>query len=158
MGNAIKLILAVAVPLAVGGLSGFATARGVDTWYPTLAKPSFNPPAWVFGPTWTLLYILMGVALFLVWRQGLEAEGVKLALTVFAVQLVLNALWSIIFFGMQSPGWAFVEIILLWLAIVATLWAFWRVIPAAGWLLVPYLVWVSFAAVLNGSLWILNRP
>ena len=158
MSNAIKLILAVAVPLAVGGLSGFATARGVATWYPTLAKPSFNPPAWVFGPTWTVLYILMGVALFLVWRQGLGTDGVKLALTVFAVQLVLNALWSIIFFGMQSPAWAFVEIILLWLAIVATLWAFWRVIPAAGWLLVPYLAWVSFAAVLNGSIWILNRP
>ena len=157
MSNAIKLILSVAVPLAVGGLSGFATARGVDTWYPTLAKPSFNPPAWVFGPTWTLLYVLMGVALFLVWRQGLDTQGVKLALTVFAVQLVLNALWSIIFFGMQSPAWAFVEIILLWLAIVATLWAFWRVMPAAGWLLVPYLAWVSFAAVLNGSIWILNR-
>ncbi len=158
MSNAIKLILSVAVPLAVGGLSGFATARGVDTWYPTLAKPSFNPPAWVFGPTWTLLYVLMGVALFLVWRQGLDTQGVKLALTVFAVQLVLNALWSIIFFGMQSPAWAFVEIILLWLAIVATLWAFWRVMPAAGWLLVPYLAWVSFAAVLNGSIWILNKP
>ena len=157
MSNAIKLILSVAVPLVVGGLSGFATARGVDTWYPTLAKPSFNPPAWVFGPTWTVLYILMGVALFLVWRHGLDTQGVKLALTVFAVQLVLNALWSIIFFGMQSPAWAFVEIILLWLAIVATLWAFWRTTPAAGLLLVPYLAWVSFAAVLNGSIWILNR-
>ncbi len=158
MSNAIKLILAVAVPLAVGGLSGFATAGGVDTWYPTLAKPSFNPPAWVFGPTWTVLYILMGVALFLVWRQGPSTPGVRLALTVFAVQLILNGLWSIIFFGMQSPGWAFAEIILLWLAIVATLWSFWRRTPAAGWLLVPYLVWVSFAAVLNGSIWILNRP
>jgi tryptophan-rich sensory protein len=157
VSNTIKLILAVAVPLAVGGLSGLATARGVDTWYPTLAKPSFNPPAWVFGPTWTVLYILMGVALFLVWRQGPSAQGVRFALTVFAVQLVLNALWSIIFFGMQSPAWAFVEIILLWLAILATLWAFWRVTPAAGWLLVPYLAWVSFATVLNGSIWVLNR-
>ena len=157
MSNAIRLIVAVAVPLAVGGLSGFATARGVDSWYPTLAKPSFNPPAWVFGPTWTVLYILMGVALFLVWRQGLGTLGVRLALTVFAVQLVLNALWSILFFGMQSPAWAFAEILLLWLAIVATLWAFRRVTPAAGWLFVPYLAWVSFAAVLNGSIWILNR-
>jgi tryptophan-rich sensory protein len=157
MSNAIKLALAIAVPLAVGGLSGLATPRGVDTWYPTLVKPFFNPPAWVFGPTWTVLYILMGVALFFVWRQGLDTQGVSLALTVFAIQLVLNALWSIIFFGMQSPAWAFVEIILLWLAIVATLWAFWRVLPAAGWLLVPYLAWVSFAAVLNGSIWMLNR-
>ena len=157
MSRAIKLILAVAVPLAVGGLSGFATSRGVDTWYPTLIKPSFNPPAWVFGPTWTVLYILMGVALVLVWRQGLGKPGVRLALALFAVQLVLNALWSILFFGLQSPEWAFAEIILLWLAIVATLWAFRSVTPAAGWFLVPYLAWVSFAAVLNGSIWILNR-
>ena len=157
MSNVIKLIVAVTVPLAVGGLSGFATARGVDAWYPTLVKPSFNPPAWVFGPTWTVLYILMGVALFLVWQQGLNTQGVRLALFVFGVQLMLNALWSIIFFRMQSPGWAFAEIILLWIAIIATLWAFWRVMPAAGWLLVPYLAWVSFAAVLNGSIWFLNR-
>lgn len=157
MSNTIKLIASVAVPLAVGGLSGLATAKGVETWYPTLAKPSFNPPAWVFGPAWTLLYILMGVALFLVWRQGLNTPGVRVALIAFAVQLVLNALWSIIFFGMQSPGWAFVEIVLLWLAIVVTLWTFWRVVPAAGWLLAPYLAWVSFATVLNGSIWILNK-
>lgn len=157
MRNAVQLILAVTVPLAVGGLSGFATAGGVTSWYPTLAKPSFNPPAWVFGPTWTVLYILMGVALFLVWRQGLDTQGVRLALIVFGVQLMLNGLWSIIFFRMQSPGWAFAEIILLWIAIIATLWAFWRVLPAAGWLLVPYLAWVSFAGVLNGSIWFLNR-
>lgn len=157
MRNAVQLILAITVPLAVGGLSGLATARGVASWYPTLAKPSFNPPAWVFGPTWTVLYILMGVALFLVWRQGLDTQGVRLALIAFGVQLMLNALWSIIFFHMQSPGWAFAEIILLWIAIIATLWAFWRVLPAAGWLLVPYLAWVSFAGVLNGSIWILNR-
>jgi tryptophan-rich sensory protein len=157
MRNAAQLILAVTLPLAVGGLSGFATASGVASWYPTLAKPSFNPPAWVFGPTWTVLYILMGVALFLVWQQGLNTQGVRLALFVFGVQLMLNALWSIIFFRMQSPGWAFAEIILLWIAIIATLWAFWRVMPAAGWLLVPYLAWVSFAAVLNGSIWFLNR-
>ena len=157
MRNAAQLILAVTLPLAVGGLSGFATASGVASWYPTLAKPSFNPPAWVFGPTWTVLYILMGVALFLVWQQGLNTQGVRLALFVFGVQLMLNALWSIIFFRMQSPGWAFAEISLLWIAIIATLWAFWRVMPAAGWLLVPYLAWVSFAAVLNGSIWFLNR-
>ena len=157
MRNAVQLILAITVPLAVGGLSGFATARGVASWYPTLAKPSFNPPAWVFGPTWTVLYILMGVALFLVWRQGLDTQGVRLALIAFGVQLMLNALWSILFFRMQSPGWAFAEIILLWIAIIATLWAFWRVLPAAGLLLVPYLAWVSFAGVLNGSIWILNR-
>lgn len=157
MKDVVKLLIAVAVPLAIGGLSGLATARGVETWYPTLVKPSFNPPAWVFAPTWTVLYIMMGVALFLVWRQGLDTPGVKAALTLFAVQLVLNALWSILFFGMQSPASAFAEILLLWLAIVATLWTFWQVTPAAGWLLAPYLAWVSFAAVLNGSIWMLNR-
>jgi tryptophan-rich sensory protein len=157
MSNGIKLLIAIALPLAVGGLSGYATAGGVSTWYPTLVKPSFNPPAWVFGPVWTLLYILMGVAAFLVWRHGLASEGVRLALAVFAVQLALNGLWSILFFGLQAPGWALVEIILLWLAIVATLVLFWRVAPAAGGLLLPYLAWVSFAAVLNASLWWLNR-
>ncbi len=157
MNDTIKLIIAVGATLAVGGLSGMATARGVATWYPTLAKPSFNPPAWVFGPVWTMLYIMMGVAAFLVWRQGLATEGVKLALTVFVVQLALNGLWSILFFGMHAPGWAFLEIILLWLAIGATVWLFWLVVPAAGMLLLPYLAWVSFAAVLNGSIWMLNR-
>ncbi len=157
MNDTFKLGIAVAIPLAVGGLSGFATARGVATWYPTLAKPVFNPPAWVFGPTWTLLYIMMGVAAFLVWRQGFSTKDVRLALTLFAAQLALNGLWSILFFGLQSPGVAFAEIMLLWLSIVATVWIFRRVVPAAALLMLPYLAWVSFAAVLNGSIWMLNR-
>ena len=157
MNNILKFIIAVAVPLAVGGLSGLATASGVATWYPTLTKPSFNPPAWVFGPTWTVLYVMMGVAAFLVWREGFGTEGVKVALTVFAVQLALNGLWSILFFGLQAPGWALVEIIALWFAITATAVLFWRVAPSAGMLLLPYLAWVSFATVLNASLWWLNR-
>jgi len=157
MNTAIKLVISIAVPLVVGGLSGFATARGVATWYPTLIKPSFNPPAWIFGPVWTLLYIMMGVAAFLVWRHGFATEGVKLALAVFAVQLFLNGLWSILFFGMHAPGWALIEIGLLWLAIVMTIVLFWRVSPTAGMLLVPYWAWVSFASVLNASLWWLNR-
>ncbi|MCJ7753668.1 MAG: tryptophan-rich sensory protein, partial [Thermoanaerobaculales bacterium] len=145
-------------PLAVGGLSGFATARGVANWYPTLTKPSFNPPAWVFGPAWTLLYIMMGVAAFVVWRNGLEVDGVKIAIAVFVAQLALNGLWSILFFGMQAPGLALAEIIVLWIAIGATAVLFWRVVPAAGALLLPYWGWVSFATVLNASLWWLNRP
>jgi len=157
MNNGLKLVIAIALPLVVGGLSGYATAGGVSTWYPTLVKPPFNPPAWIFGPVWTLLYITMGVAAFLVWRQGLAAEGVRLALAVFIIQIALNGLWSILFFGLQAPGWALVEIILLWLAIAATLVLFWRVVPAAGLLLIPYLAWVSFATVLNASLWWLNR-
>ncbi len=132
MNNTLKLGIAVAVPLAVGGLSGFVTARSVATWYPTLTKPFFNPPAWVFGPTWTVLYIMMGVAAFLVWRQGFSTKDVRLALTLFAAQLALNGLWSILFFGLQSPGVAFAEILLLWLSIAATVVIFRRVVLAAG--------------------------
>lgn len=157
MSNLAKLLIALAVPLAVGGLSGFATASGVAAWYPTLVKPAFNPPAWVFGPVWTLLYVMMGVAAFLVWRQGLGADGVRLALGVFLLQLLLNGAWSLLFFGLRSPAWAFVDIVALWLAIGGTVWLFWRVLPAAGLLLLPYWAWVSFAAVLNGSIWSLNR-
>jgi tryptophan-rich sensory protein len=157
MKDSIRFIIAVAAPLIVGGLSGFATSSGVETWFPTLVKPAFNPPSWVFGPVWTVLYVLMGVAAFLVWKKGTETEGVRAALTLFAVQLALNGLWSILFFGMQSPGLAFMEIIVLWLAIAATIGTFWRVTQPAAWLLLPYLAWVSFAAVLNGSIWMLNR-
>jgi tryptophan-rich sensory protein len=158
VNNAVKLVIAVALPVAVGALSGFATARGVSTWYPTLVKPSFNPPAWVFGPVWTVLYIMMGVAAYLVWLRGMNVDGVGPALTSFLIQLALNGLWSILFFGMQQPGWALVEIIVLWTAIGVTIWLFWRVAPFAGALLLPYWAWVSFATVLNAALWWLNRP
>ena len=157
INNALKLMMAVAVPVAVGGLSGFATARGISTWYPTLVKPSFNPPAWVFGPVWTVLYIMMGVAAYLVWLRGVDADGVRAALAVFVIQLALNGLWSILFFGIRQPGLALVEIIVLLVAIGATIWLFWRVVPAAGVLLLPYWAWVSFATILNASLWWLNR-
>ncbi len=157
MAAALKLLISIAVPLLVGGLSGIATARGVQEWYPTLVKPAFNPPSWVFGPVWTFLYILMGIAAFLVWQKGWDNRLVRAALALFAVQLILNGLWSILFFGMQSPGLAFVEIIILWLSILATVLLFWRVIPVGGMLVLPYEAWVTFAAVLNGSIWILNR-
>ena len=157
MNNAVKLVVAIAVPLAVGTLSGLATSSGVATWYPTLAKPSFNPPPWVFGPVWTVLYLMMGVAAFLVWRLGRDTPGVRIALTVFVIQLALNGLWSLLFFGLRSPGLALVDIVALWLAVGATTWLFWRVAPAAGLLLAPYWAWVSFASVLNGAIWSLNR-
>jgi len=155
--NVVKLVIAVALPVVVGGLSGFATARGVSTWYPTLVKPPFNPPGWVFGPVWTVLYVMMGVAAYLVWHQGIDTDGVRAGLAVFVIQLALNGLWSILFFRFHQPGWALVEIIVLWAAIGATVWLFWRVSPAAGLLLLPYWAWVSFATVLNASLWWLNR-
>ena len=157
MNSTLRFAISVAVPLAVGGLSGFATSRGVAEWYPTLTKPAFNPPAWVFGPVWTALYIMMGVATFLVWRRGLDGEGVRTALVVFAVHLALNGLWSVLFFGLHAPGWALIEIVLLWAAIALTIVLFWRITPWAGALLLPYWAWVSFATVLNASLWWLNR-
>lgn len=124
-------------------------------WYGVLNKPDWHPPSWVFGPVWSTLYVLMGVSAWLVWRRGGFA-GQRRALGLFLVQLVLNAAWSPLFFGLQRPDLAFAEIILLWLAIAATLHAFWRVHRPAAWLLVPYIAWVSFAAFLNGVLWQLN--
>ena len=136
-------------------IGGTATGRAVQDWYPTLTKPAWNPPAWLFGPVWTVLYIAMAVAAWLVWRRAGWA-GARLALTLFMVQLALNAAWSIIFFGLRNPGAAFAEIVVLWAAIVGTLVMFWQVSVPAGMLFIPYLTWVSFAAVLNFVIWRLN--
>lgn len=124
-------------------------------WYAALNKPAWNPPGWIFGPVWTALYAMMAVAAWLVWQRGGFAVQ-RRPLGLFLAQLALNALWTPLFFGLRQPGVAFAEIILLWLAILATLLAFRPVSRAAAWLLVPYLAWVSFAAVLNGTLWRLN--
>ena len=124
-------------------------------WYAALQKPSWNPPGWIFGPVWSALYTMMAVAAWLVWRRGgFAAQGRPLG--AFLAQLALNALWTPLFFGLHRPGVAFAEILLLWLAIAWTIALFWRVQRAAAWLLVPYLAWVGFAAVLNGTLWRLN--
>jgi translocator protein len=140
------------VAAAIGGT---ATGGAVQDWYPTLAKPSWNPPAWLFGPVWTLLYIAMAVAAWLVWRR-VGWDGARLALLMFFIQLTLNAVWSVVFFGLRNPGAAFAEIVVLWVAIVVTALLFWKVTPAAGWLFLPYLVWVSFATALNFAIWRLN--
>jgi translocator protein len=124
-------------------------------WYAHLAKPAFNPPAWVFAPVWTLLYLVMGIAAWLVWRER-RVTGVAKALALFLVQLILNAAWSWLFFGLHRIGWALVDLAALWLAIGATLLAFWARRPLAGLLMLPYLLWVSFAALLNFQLWRLN--
>lgn len=124
-------------------------------WHAALNKPAWNPPSWVFGPVWSTLYVLMAVSAWLVWRRGGFAAQ-RRPLSLFLVQLALNAAWSPLFFGLKQPGVAFVGIVLLWLAILATILAFRRVHPTAAWLLVPYLAWVSFAAFLNGTLWRLN--
>lgn len=115
-----------------------------------------NPPGWIFGPVWTALYLLMGVAAYLIWMKGWENKEVRAALGVFGIQLMLNAAWSVVFFGLQSPGSALIELISLWFAILATIIAFSKISRQAAWLLVPYIVWVTFAAYLNWSIWLLN--
>jgi tryptophan-rich sensory protein len=141
---------------AAAGLGSHFTARSVAEWYPTLAKPSWTPPGAVFAPVWTALYFLMAVAAWLVWRKAGGLAAARLPLALFAVQLALNAAWSVLFFGLRMPGLAFGELVLLWLAIAATLAAFRRVVPAAGLMLAPYLAWVTFAGALNFTLWRLN--
>ncbi len=156
LNNAFKLFIAIAVSESAGIIGSVFTAPAIAGWYASLAKPALNPPAWVFGPVWTTLYALMGVAAFLVWKKGLDRKNVKIALGVFIGQLILNTLWSILFFGLHSLSGALVEIAFLWLAILATLIAFSNISKIAAWLLVPYLLWVSFAAYLNFALWSLN--
>jgi len=154
--NVVQLFLFILICQAAGLIGSFFTAQSVRTWYVSLQKPAFNPPSWVFGPVWTALYLMMGIAAYLVWRRGWDNKAVKVALGVFLFQLILNGLWSFLFFGMKSPYTAFVEIAALWLAILATILLFSRLSKAAAWLLIPYILWVSFAAVLNFTLWRLN--
>jgi benzodiazapine receptor len=153
---AMKLIISLAVCLCAGFIGSFFTAGAIPTWYSALNKPSFNPPNWLFAPVWTTLYVMMGIAAYLVWRQGLSAPGVKLALAFFILQLILNVIWSLIFFNWHSPYYALLEIGALWLSIVLTIVFFYQVYKPAAWLLVPYLLWVSFASFLNFSIWRLN--
>lgn len=153
----LKLITAIAVSQLAGIIGSVFTVSSVGTWYAGLRKPGFTPPSWLFGPVWITLYALMGIAAWLVWRKGLEHRVVRIALALFLVQLVLNTLWSVIFFGAQAPLYAFIEIIFLWLAIVLTMVWFFRVSTYAGILLIPYIVWVSYATVLNGFIWNLNQ-
>jgi tryptophan-rich sensory protein len=128
----------------------------IEGWYATIIRPSFSPPNWIFAPVWTTLFALMGIAAFLVWKKRESNKNTRIALKIFSGQLALNTLWSILFFGLQSPEIAFIEIIILWLAIVATIIAFARISKSAAWLLSPYIAWVTFAAYLNYSIVILN--
>jgi translocator protein len=152
----LRLAICVLAPLAAGAIGSAFTAGSVQTWYPTLAKPSFTPPAWVFGPVWTALYLLMGVAAFLVWQRGWQRPMVRAGLAFFAGQLVLNAAWSIVFFGAHSVSGAFLVLVLLWLSVLATTLLFGRVRLASALLMVPYLAWITFAAFLNAEIMRLN--
>ncbi len=152
----LKLLAFVVVSELAGIIGSVFTVSSVTSWYATLAKPALNPPGWIFGPVWTTLYALMGIAAYLIYKRGWKYSGVKTALSVFGLQLVLNTLWSIVFFGLQSPGWALVNIGAMWLAIVWTMFLFSKISKPAVWLLVPYILWVSFASYLNFMIWILN--
>ena len=156
MSNILKLVISIAVCLAAGFIGSVFTADAIPGWYATLNKPEFNPPNWLFAPVWTTLYIMMGISLFLVWKEGTGNALVKPALTLFIVQLILNLLWSIVFFGMQSISGGLVVIILLWISIVLTIIRFLKISSISGILLVPYLLWVTFASVLNFFFYRLN--
>jgi tryptophan-rich sensory protein len=152
----LKLLTAILLSELAGVIGSMFTTPSIRGWYAGLAKPDFAPPNWIFGPVWTMLFVLMGIAAFLVWRKGLNRRDVRTALGLFIGQLILNTLWSIIFFGLHSPGGAFGEIIFLWLSILLTIIVFARISKPAAWLLVPYIVWVTFAAYLNFSIWMRN--
>lgn len=155
--NLFKLIIAIGISLLPGIIGSIFTISAIPGWYAELIKPALNPPSWVFGPAWTTLYVLMGIAAFMVWtRESVDLRQRKKALIIFDIQLVLNALWSIIFFGLERPGAAFIEIIVLWCAILLTMLVFSKISRLATALLVPYIVWVSFAAYLNYAIWMLN--
>jgi benzodiazapine receptor len=153
----IKLIISIIIPLNIGVLSGILSSDVIPYWYETLNKPSFNPPNWVFAPVWTILYFLMGITLFLVWKQNASKERNR-AILLFSVQLFLNFCWSFLFFYFHQIGLALIEILLLWISIVSMIVLFYRIKPLAAYLNIPYLLWVTFATALNGAYYFLNRP
>lgn len=150
------LIIAIVICNLAGLLGSLVTVTGPGSWYAGIAKPAFSPPGFLFAPVWTTLYILMGISLYLIWMEGTGRKDVRIALAVFAIQLVLNGLWTFLFFGLQSPILGLAEILVLWVFIVLTIVLFHRIRKAAAYLLVPYLLWVSFAAFLTYTIWTLN--
>ncbi|MGB8952544.1 MAG: TspO/MBR family protein [Candidatus Aminicenantales bacterium] len=154
--SVLKLIVSILVCQLAGFVGSLLTTPSIPTWYEGLSKPSFNPPNWIFSPVWITLYVLMGISLFLVWQKGVGSPQGRMALVVFFCQLALNILWSLFFFHLHLPFLAFVEILVLWLAILVTIMSFYRISKLAAVLLFPYILWVSFAAILNFSLWRLN--
>ena len=152
----LPLGLFLLLAFAAAGIGGLATATSVTTWYPTLQKPTWNPPNSLFGPVWGLLYVLMAVATWRVWLKG-DPLAARRTVSLYSAQLTLNALWSILFFGLHRPGAALAEIVVLWAVLVAILIRYWKLDRVAAVLWTPYVLWVSFAAVLNGTIWSLNR-
>ena len=157
MGNAVRLIVSIVVCECAGIIGSVFTTPAIPTWYAALEKPVFTPPNWLFAPAWGTLFFLMGVAAFLVWRKGSGKPQVRTALILFLAQLVLNIGWSVAFFGYECPLCGMVVILVLWVAILVTMLKFFRISVAAGALMVPYILWVSFATALNVAVYVLNR-
>lgn len=155
MAKSLKLVIAILLPMLVGGFSGFLTANSINGWYATLNQPSFNPPNWVFGPVWTTLYLIMGISLYRIWSLPATEER-NYAIKIFALQMTLNFFWSLIFFKWHLIGLALAEIILMWFMIAKMIQYFRKLDAVAGYMNIPYLLWVSFASVLNGAYFILN--
>lgn len=153
--NGIKLIISIVLCVSLGSVGGLVTVNEIPTWYATLNKPSFNPPNWLFGPVWTTLYLLMGISVYLIWKQPVSKER-NTALQLFILQFILNFCWSFIFFGLHATGWALIEMIALWILILLSILHFAKHAKTAAWLLVPYISWVSFALLLNAAIWKLN--
>lgn len=157
MEKAAHYIIFVALSLFTGIIGSIFTIPSIPIWYANLIKPWFNPPSWLFSPVWTTLYILMGSAAFLVWQTKTKTKSLKnTALTLYFIQLVLNSVWSYLFFGLKNPGLAFFEIVILLLTIIATTYYFWKIYRPAAYLMLPYIAWVTFATILNSSIWLLN--
>jgi tryptophan-rich sensory protein len=157
MKNYLKLIISILIPLVIGFIGSFFTTSAISSWYAGLNKPVFNPPNWIFGPVWTLLYIMIGVSIYLVWINKEKKKGMKKkAFWIFGIQLFLNFIWSILFFGNHLISFAFVDIILLWIAIIFNMYFCYKISKISSCLLFPYLLWVSFASVLNFAILILN--
>lgn len=152
----LKLSFCIILTNLAGLVGSIFTAPGISGWYASLEKPFFTPPNWIFAPVWTTLFILMGIALYLVWEKGLEKKEVKIGVGIFGLQLMLNVIWSFLFFGLGNPFLALLEIFVLWATILATIAAFSRVSRKAAWLLAPYIVWVTLATFLNYGIWALN--
>ena len=156
MNTYLKLFLCITIPLLIGAVSGIATAGSINTWYVTLHKPFFNPPNYLFGPVWTTLYILMGISFYMI-LQSPKNKLTQRAIYLFCIQIFLNFCWSFIFFKFQYIGLALIEIVIMWCSIVAMIMCFIKINKTAGYLQIPYLLWVSFASILNASLWWLNK-
>ena len=156
MNKIFKVLISIFICQLAGIIGSFFTAPAISQWYAFLEKPSLAPPNWIFAPVWTTLFLLMGISLYLVWDKGIQLKKVRIAMVIFFVHLGLNILWSFLFFGLRSPFYGFIEILILWFFILLTIFSFFKVSKKAGLILLPYLVWTSFAAFLNFFIWRIN--